>query len=91
MLQLAYNNANDTVIILIFFAGIGAMLVNLLEGEEYFYIEGCVTILTVILVVLFSAAFEYFRERQFIRLMDSVEKFNVVRVEHKVFPCEWPA
>jgi len=75
---LAYNNANDTVIILIFFAGIGAMLVNLLEGEEYFYIEGCVTILTVILVVLFSAAFEYFRERQFIRLMDSVEKFNVV-------------
>jgi len=78
--EVMWNNTNDLVVWLIFAAGLLAMGVNAADREEFWYVEGSSTILTICLVIMMSSCFEYFRERQFARLLQKTDDFKVVAV-----------
>eukprot|EP00238_Polyblepharides_amylifera_P012193 CAMPEP_0196599156 /NCGR_PEP_ID=MMETSP1081-20130531/94709_1 /TAXON_ID=36882 /ORGANISM="Pyramimonas amylifera, Strain CCMP720" /LENGTH=1065 /DNA_ID=CAMNT_0041924911 /DNA_START=31 /DNA_END=3229 /DNA_ORIENTATION=+ len=76
--EVMLNNANDKVIIMIALAGVMAMGVDALEGDDLWYVDGGVTLITLAMVIVFSSAFEYFRERKFLLLMKKVDDYKVV-------------
>eukprot|EP00854_Cymbomonas_tetramitiformis_P012634 gene12634-14934_t len=77
-MEILQGNLQDLIVWLILGAAVMAMIVDAFEGEELWWAAGFTTMCTVVGVIIFSTAFEYLRGRQFIRLMENVESFNVV-------------
>eukprot|EP00218_Dolichomastix_sp_CCMP3274_P009565 CAMPEP_0170135078 /NCGR_PEP_ID=MMETSP0033_2-20121228/2296_1 /TAXON_ID=195969 /ORGANISM="Dolichomastix tenuilepis, Strain CCMP3274" /LENGTH=1042 /DNA_ID=CAMNT_0010370673 /DNA_START=45 /DNA_END=3173 /DNA_ORIENTATION=+ len=78
LLQVLWANTNQLIIWLLLAAAGVSLLVDYFQGGTAWYSEGVALIITVTLVVTFSSAFEFVRERQFLSLLERANAFKVM-------------